>query len=215
MKAGSSHSTRSEANRLERHAPAVRGSLSTDMDIGRLAGQTWRHCAPCACSAPTGHARRARRPPVIRWARPDAAAPATARAKRAAAPFNDEPALTMMGFKRGVPVPPTAVPEPSEKMPGMSRANAALYMAAAAGQMPTPPDFSKPSYAPDRKRLAELVAMAEAGDAAGLRAYGIRVSHTGAQELDRFRHDSRHRGQAPAGIGRQAWAKRGRTSHPP
>ena len=30
--------------------------------------------------------------------------------------------------------------------------------------------------------------MAEAGDAAGLRAYGIRVFYTGAQALDRYRH---------------------------
>ncbi len=54
--------------------------------------------------------------------------------------------------------------------------------------MPTPPDFSKPSYACDRGRLAELVRLAEAGDAAGLRAYGIRVFYTGAQALDRYRH---------------------------
>ena len=73
-------------------------------------------------------------------------------------------------------------------MPGMSRANAAKYLEAAQGVMPIPPDFSKPSYAPDRKRLAELVALAEAGDAASLRAYGIRVFYTGAQALDRYRH---------------------------
>ena len=42
-------------------------------------------------------------------------------------------------------------------MEGMSAKNAALYMRAATGEMPTPPDFSKPSYACDRKRLAELV----------------------------------------------------------
>jgi hypothetical protein len=73
-------------------------------------------------------------------------------------------------------------------MPGMSRANAAKYLEAAQGVMPIPPDFSKPSYAPDRKRLAELVALAEAGDAASLRANGIRVFYTGAQALDRYRH---------------------------
>jgi len=73
-------------------------------------------------------------------------------------------------------------------MPGMSRANAALYLAAGRGEMPTPPDFSKPSYACDRGRLAELVKLAEAGDAAGLRGYGIRVFYSGAQALDRFRH---------------------------
>jgi hypothetical protein len=52
--------------------------------------------------------------------------------------------------------------------------------AAAAGQMPTPPDFSKTSYACDRGKLVKLVKLADAGDAAGLRAYGIRVFYTGA-----------------------------------
>ncbi len=83
---------------------------------------------------------------------------------------------------------PTPVPTPAESMPGMSKTNAALYMAAGRGETPTPPDFSKPSYARDRKRLAELVALAEACGAAGLRAYAIRVFYTGAQALDRYRH---------------------------
>ncbi len=51
----------------------------------------------------------------------------------------------MTGFKRGVAVPPTPVPTPAPKMPGMSAKNADLYMRAATGEMPTPPDFSKPS----------------------------------------------------------------------
>jgi hypothetical protein len=50
--------------------------------------------------------------------------------------------------------------------------------------MPTPPDFSKPSYACDRGRPAEVVKLAEAGDAAALRGYGIRVFYTGAQAID-------------------------------
>ena len=73
-------------------------------------------------------------------------------------------------------------------MPGMSAKNADLYMRAATGEMPTPPDFSPASYAPDRKRLAELVALAEAGDVAGLRAYSVRVYYSAALELDRYRH---------------------------
>jgi hypothetical protein len=73
-------------------------------------------------------------------------------------------------------------------MPGLSKANAALYIEAAKGVMPTPPDFSKPSYAPDRKRLAELAALAEAGDVAALRGYWIKTYYTAAIEMDRFRH---------------------------
>ena len=83
---------------------------------------------------------------------------------------------------------PTPVPVPTERMAGMSRAHAAKYMLAATGTLPTAPDFSKPSYAPDRKRLAELVKLMDAGDAAGLRAYAIRVFYSGAQALDRYRH---------------------------
>ena len=101
----------------------------------------------------------------------NAAKPATARPKRARAAIE-----------------PTPVPMPAESMPGMSKAHAALYMAAGRGEMPTPPDFSKPSYAPDRKRLQALSDLAEAGDAAALRAYAIRVFYTGAQALDRYRH---------------------------
>jgi hypothetical protein len=104
----------------------------------------------------------------------DAAMPATAR------PAKPEAARK--------PVEPTPVPTPAETMPSMSRATARLYMEAAGGVMPAAPDFSKPSYACDRGRLAELVKLAEAGDVAGLRAYGIRVFYSGAQALDRFRH---------------------------
>ena len=86
------------------------------------------------------------------------------------------------------PVQPTPIPMPAESMPGMSKANAALYLAAGRGVMPTPPDFSKPSHVCDRGRLAELVKLAEGGDAAGLRAYAIRVFYTGAQALVRYRH---------------------------
>jgi hypothetical protein len=79
----------------------------------------------------------------------------------------------------------------------MRKANAALYLAAAAGQMPTSPDFSKPNYAPDRKRLQALIDLAEAGDAAGLRANGIRIFYTGADfgSIPRSLHH-RHRGAA-------------------
>ena len=102
---------------------------------------------------------------------PHATSPATARPERAPAA-----------------VQPTPVPTPAESMPGMSRANAALYMLAAAGLMPTPPDFSKPAYAARRKALAEVMALVEAGVSEGLRAYAIKVYCTSAQELDRYRH---------------------------
>ncbi len=149
-------------------AEAIRSAVLADQTTGRrkararIDAQTAKD-APAAVAAPK--------------ARRKAATPATAR-----------PAKAQPHFTRGVPVAPTPVPTPAQNMAGMSRANAELYLAAAEGRMPTPPDFSKPSYAPDRKRLAELVALAEAGDAAGLRAYSVRVYYSAALELDRFRH---------------------------
>jgi len=97
------------------------------------------------------------------------------------------PAKPKARFTRGATVPPTDVPTPAPKMPGMSVKNSELYMRAATGEMPTPPDFSSASYAPDRKRLQELVDLADAGDAAALRAYAIKV-YSAALECDRFRH---------------------------
>jgi hypothetical protein len=83
---------------------------------------------------------------------------------------------------------PTPVPTPAEAMTGMSRANAALYMAAARGEMPAPPDFSKRSCAPDRRRLAPLVDLAAGGDIDALRRFGCPIYYTAGVECDRHRH---------------------------
>ena len=128
---------------------------------------------PEAPQTPTGAPLGLSRP---RTPRPDAESPPAA------------PAKPKARFTRGVTVPPTDVPTPAPKMPGMSAKNAELYMRAATGEMPTPPDFSSASYAPDKKRLQELVDLADAGDAAALRAYAIKVYYSAALEMDRFRH---------------------------
>jgi hypothetical protein len=83
---------------------------------------------------------------------------------------------------------PSPIPEPATKMAGMNKANAERYLAAARGEDPFVPDFSKPSYEPDRARLETLQAIYAAGDIDGLKAFGIRVYYTAALELDRFRH---------------------------
>jgi len=116
----------------------------------------------------------------------DAAAPANA--ADAESPPAPAAAKAEARFARGAAVPPTDVPTPAPKMPGISAKNADLYMRAATGEMPTPPDFSPASYAPDRKRLAELVKLAEVGDAAGLRAFAIKTYYSAALQMDRFRH---------------------------
>ena len=90
------------------------------------------HAPRCA-----NHAAQTPADAPSRAAAAKAATPATARPKRAR-----------------TAIVPTPIPTPAESMQDMSRATAALYLAAAAGVMPTPPDFSKPSYACERKRLS-------------------------------------------------------------
>ncbi len=56
-----------------------------------------------------------------------------------------------------------------------------------ATNLPTPPDFSKPSHAPYRKRLAAMVAMAEAGDDVGLAALTFKVERSSQKIMARYR----------------------------
>jgi hypothetical protein len=59
--------------------------------------------------------------------------------------------------------------------------------AAARGELPAPPDFSADTHKPYRAKLAKAVAMAEAGDVAGLRAMVINPTSTSPKALARYR----------------------------
>lgn len=59
--------------------------------------------------------------------------------------------------------------------------------AARRGQLPTPPDFAAATHARFRAKLAKLVALAEAGDAAGLRAFTINPVSTSPRAMARYR----------------------------
>lgn len=65
---------------------------------------------------------------------------------------------------------------------------AEIEAAAARGILPEPPDFSAATHKPYRKKLADLVALVEARDAAGLRAYPINPYSSSPKALDRYRH---------------------------
>lgn len=65
---------------------------------------------------------------------------------------------------------PRAIDEAIAARPKATSAKAQRAADAAAGILPTPPDFSKPTHKPYRKRLEALVALVEAGDLAGLEA---------------------------------------------
>jgi len=64
----------------------------------------------------------------------------------------------------------------------------AVALAASQGQMPVPPDFSAPTHKSYRGKLAKLIAMANAGDIDGLRAFAIDPVSSSRKALDRYRN---------------------------
>jgi hypothetical protein len=63
----------------------------------------------------------------------------------------------------------------------------AIIEQAQAGVLPAPPDFSKPTHARFRAKLARLVALAEAGDLEGLKAVEINLVSTSPKAMARYR----------------------------
>lgn len=59
--------------------------------------------------------------------------------------------------------------------------------AVARSELPPAPDFSAPTHAPYRKKLQRLIELAQAGDAAGLRAVQINPTSTSPKTLIRWR----------------------------
>jgi hypothetical protein len=59
--------------------------------------------------------------------------------------------------------------------------------AASRGELPPAPDFSAPTHAPYRKKLQRLIELAQAGDAAGLRAVALNPTSTSPKTLIRWR----------------------------
>lgn len=64
---------------------------------------------------------------------------------------------------------------------------AAARAAAERGELPLAPDFNAATHARFRKRLAEIVALVEAGDVAGLRAVVINPVSTSPKAIARYR----------------------------
>ena len=56
-----------------------------------------------------------------------------------------------------------------------------------AGALPAAPDFSKPTHARFRAKLAKLVALAEVGDVEGLKAIEINPVSTSPKAMARYR----------------------------
>jgi len=64
----------------------------------------------------------------------------------------------------------------------------AIREAAERGELPPVPDFSADLHKRNRGRLAQLVAMAEAGDVASLEAFPIKPNCTSPKAMDRYRN---------------------------
>lgn len=86
--------------------------------------------------------------------------------------------------------PPIKITEPEQPTsptspkPGKRRA---IIEQAQAGALPAAPDFSKPTHARFRTKLAKLVALAEAGDVEGLKAIEINPVSTSPKAMARYR----------------------------
>lgn len=63
----------------------------------------------------------------------------------------------------------------------------AIIEQAQAGALPATPDFSKPTHARFRAKLAKVVALAEAGDVEGLKAVEINPVSTSPKAIARYR----------------------------
>jgi hypothetical protein len=63
----------------------------------------------------------------------------------------------------------------------------AIIIQAQSGALPQAPDFSKPTHARFRAKLAQIVALAEAGDIAGLQAFEINPVSSSPKAMARYR----------------------------
>lgn len=76
---------------------------------------------------------------------------------------------------------------PAKPSTRTSSQRAALAADAQAGRLPPPPDFSAPTHARFRAKLAALIALAEAGDLPALKAVAINPVSTSPKALARYR----------------------------
>jgi hypothetical protein len=86
----------------------------------------------------------------------------------------------------GEPIP-ASVEEPKPVTAPAIRKRQAILDQAQSGALPQAPDFSKPTHARFRAKLAQIVALAEAGDIAGLQAFEINPVSSSPKAMARYR----------------------------
>ena len=79
---------------------------------------------------------------------------------------------------------PKQATSPTSPKPGKRKA---IIEQARAGALPAVPDFSKPTHARFRAKLAKLVTLAEAGDVEGLKGVEINPVSTSPKAMARYR----------------------------
>jgi hypothetical protein len=101
------------------------------------------------------------------------------------------PAAMIAQARDGAPAPKAAAkPEPAPERAATAKPmgkRAAILAAAQAGTIPAEPDFSAPTHTRFRKKLAEVVAMVEAGDIERLKAFAINPVSSSSKAIARYR----------------------------
>ena len=82
---------------------------------------------------------------------------------------------------------PASVNEPKAAIAPITGKRQAILDQAQTGALPTAPDFSKPTHARFRAKLAQIVALAEAGDIAALQAFEINPISSSPKAMARYR----------------------------
>ena len=85
----------------------------------------------------------------------------------------------------GIAMPP-ADQQVAPTIPAIGKRQAILDQAQT-GALPQPPDFSKPTHGRFRAKLAQIVALAEAGDIAALQAFEINPVSSSPKAMARYR----------------------------
>jgi hypothetical protein len=86
----------------------------------------------------------------------------------------------------GEPIP-APVDQPNLTIAPVIGKRQAVVDLAQSGTLPPAPDFSKPTHARFRAKLAQIVALAEAGDFAGLKAFEINPVSSSPKAMARYR----------------------------
>lgn len=82
---------------------------------------------------------------------------------------------------------PAAAEEPKAALAPLVGKRQTILDQAQTGALPPAPDFSKPTHARFRAKLAQIVALAEAGDIAGLQSFEINPVSSSPKAMARYR----------------------------